>query len=317
MEDFISIGINVVTKEMRAIELLQNNMPKDFAKAAHAISTIKGRLVVSGMGKSGYVGNKISASFASTGTRSFYIHPSEASHGDLGMIDPSDIVLILSNSGETKEIIDIVGYCKEYNIPIIGMTMYANSLLAQSSEYLLNIPKMQEASNVNAPTTSTTMMMVLGDALMIAVHESKGFTEDEYATFHPGGNLGMALTKVGFLMHKGSKIPKVRSDSTMDVAILEMTSKGFGCAAVVNENEKLIGIITDGDLRRNMCHDIIQKTSIEIMTTNPVSISINTKAADALKILNSKKITTLFIEENGILCGIIHIHDLLRIGIQS
>ncbi|MDX1924229.1 MAG: KpsF/GutQ family sugar-phosphate isomerase [Rickettsiaceae bacterium] len=315
MEKFNKVASEVIDKEIEGLMMLQKNMPNDFGKAANAIAAIPGRLIVSGIGKSGYIGQKISASFASTGTRSFYVHPAEASHGDLGMIGEGDIVLLLSNSGQTKELIDIIEYCKKINIPIIGMTMSESSLLANSSTYLLNLPKIQEASSVNAPTTSTTMMIALGDALVVSVHESKGFSRDEFAIFHPGGQLGASLAKVSTIMHAGSKIPIVSPNCKVSDAILEMTSKGFGCTAVI-ENDNVIGIITDGDLRRNMSPTMLSDPAKTIMTPSPILIGQSATAIDALNIMNNHKVTSLFVVDENKLTGIIHIHDLIRLGLK-
>jgi len=316
MTSYTEFALETIKKEISGLEALYSNLPADFEKAANAISQNKGMLVVSGIGKSGYIGQKISASLASTGTRSFYIHPAEASHGDLGMIGDGDVVMLLSNSGETKELLDIISYCKRFSIPIIGITMQADSVLARSSTYLLNIPLFKEASSVNAPTTSSLMMLALGDALTVAIHNMNGFTRDDFAIFHPGGKLGASLLKVSDLMHKGDQVPFVYEADLMDKAILEMTSKGFGCTAVVNENKKILGIITDGDLRRHMGESLISEVAKDIMTHSPIEIAPSLFAAEALAIMSKKNITSLLVSDEDKIVGILHIHDLLRSGVK-
>ena len=316
MESFVKFALDAIRKEIQGLELLFENLPEDFENAAQAISQNKGMLVISGIGKSGYIGQKISATLASTGTRSFYIHPAEASHGDLGMIGEGDIVMLLSNSGETKELLDIIGYCKRFNIPIIAITMNPESLLAKSSTYLLNIPKAREASFLNAPTTSSTMMVALGDALAVAMHSKNGFTKDDYSIFHPGGKIGASLIKVEKLMHSGKDLPHVFEHEQMDKAVLEMTSKGFGCTAVINDNWKILGIITDGDLRRHMKPNFMQDNVKNVMTPNPLEISPNLSAAEALLIMSRNNITSLLVASDHKLEGILHVHDLLRAGVK-
>lgn len=316
MSGYINFAKSTIEKEILGLNTLLTNLPSDFEKAAKAIISNKGRLVVSGIGKSGYIGQKISASLASTGTRSFYIHPAEASHGDLGMISDEDIVMLLSNSGETKELLDIISYCKRFSIPIIGITMQTSSVLAKSSTYLLNIPHAEEASSVNAPTTSSTMMLVLGDALTVAVHSMKGFTKDDYAIFHPGGKLGASLLKVSDLMHKNDQVPQVYVTDLMDKAIIEMTSKGFGCTAVINDKKKIVGIITDGDLRRHMGPNLISLRVDTIMSYSPLTIKPTNFAAEALAIMSKQNITTLLVSEHQTIVGILHVHDLLRSGVK-
>ena len=316
MKTYLDTAKEVLKKEISGLEQLLNNMPEDFEKAAKAILDTKGRLIISGIGKSGYIGQKISASFASTGTRSFYVHPAEASHGDLGMIGDVDIVMLLSNSGETKELLDIITYCKRFSIPIIGITMQTDSILARSSNYLLNIPKVPEASSVNAPTTSSTMMLALGDSLVVAIHEYNGFSNDDFAIFHPGGKLGSSLLKIESLMHKEDEVPFVYENDSMDKAILQMTSRGFGCTAVLDEFNSVVGIITDGDLRRHMGDDLLSMKSSEVMTMSPILIQPDYFAGQALAVMNKNNVTTLLVTKDNKLCGIVHVHDLLRAGVK-
>ena len=310
-----NIALGVITQEIEGLKQLADNLPKDFAKVVDLILNIKGRLIVSGIGKSGYIANKISASIASTGTPSLYVHPAEASHGDLGMISKEDVVLLLSSSGETKELSDIISYCKRFNISLIGMTMKPQSILAQSSNFLLNIPEIAEASAISAPTTSSMMMLALGDALMVSLYESKGFTKEDFKLLHPGGKIGANLLRVKDLMHKGNSVPVVSLDSLMSEVLIAMTSKGFGVAAVVDDNKVIKGIITDGDLRRHMHADIINMSAKDIMTPNPKTIEMHSLAIEALTIMNNKNITSLLVQDNAMLSGIIHIHDLLRMGV--
>jgi arabinose-5-phosphate isomerase len=316
MKNFEKIALDVIENELKGLELLKSSMPADFEAAATAISKMKGRLIVSGIGKSGYIGQKISASFSSTGTRSFYIHPAEASHGDLGMIGDEDIVLLLSNSGETKELLDIISYCKRFSIAIIGITMQTDSVLARSSNYILNIPVAEEASSVNAPTTSSTMMLALGDALVVSVHEHKGFSKEDFAVYHPGGKLGASLLKVSSIMHVGDQVPSVKLATKMSDVLFEMTGKGFGCSAVIDDNNKIIGIVTDGDLRRHMSSSLMDDIVDNVMTKSPITIGIEKFAVEVLAVMNKKNITSLLVENDGELAGIVHVHDLLRAGVK-
>lgn len=305
----------VIEAEAEALSLLAKNIPADFMKLVNRILTFKGRLILSGVGKSGYIARKIAASFASTGTAAFYIHPSEASHGDLGMITENDLVILLSNSGETKEIFDIVNYCKRFSIEIAAMTMKSSSTLAQSAHYLLDIPNLPEASAVDAPTTSALMMLALGDALMVAVYDARGFTKEDFRLFHPGGKIGANLLKVSDLMHKESELPIVQIDTKMPEVLFVMTKSRFGCALVLDSSSNIIGIITDGDLRRHMSDDIIKMNALDIMTSNPKMISPEALASEALGLMNKISITSLPVARSGKLCGIIHIHDILKAGV--
>lgn len=311
----LETGLDVINQEKESLELLAKNMPEDFENVVKLLLDMKGRLIVSGIGKSGYIANKIAASVASTGTHAFYVHPSEASHGDLGMISKDDIVMLLSASGSTKELSDIINYCKRYGIPLIGMTMKEESILAESADYLMNIPKITEASSIAAPTSSALMMLALGDAMMVALYESKGFSKEDFKLLHPGGKIGANLLKVKDLMHIGDTIPQVKETTPMSDVLITMTSKGFGTTAVIDERNHLVGIITDGDLRRHMDENIVILSAKKVMSREPKKISPNLLAIEALKIMNDKAITSLLVEENNRLCGIIHIHDLIRAGV--
>ena len=277
---------------------------------------LKGRLIVSGMGKSGYIAHKIAASFASTGTPAFYVHPAEASHGDLGMISEDDVVLLLSNSGETSELHDMINYAKRFHIPLIALTMNADSTLAEHSDYCLLIPKIKEASPLGAPTTSALLMLAYGDALMVAVSVAKGITKDNYKLYHPGGKIGANLLKVSELMHDGDELPIIAPETRMSDVLITMTQKRFGCAIVADEANKLLGMITDGDLRRHMEDTLVQQKAIDVMTPSPQNISPDKLAIEALSIMNDRKITALIVCDKGTVCGIIHVHDLLRAGVS-
>jgi len=306
----------VIENELEGLKALIEHFPQDFEKVVDLILQNKGRLILSGIGKSGYIANKIAASCASTGTPAIYIHPAEASHGDLGMIHRDDIVMLLSNSGETNEIMDMISYCKRFHIPIIAVTMKTESMLALASDYLLNIPQLEEASALSAPTTSSLLMLALGDALMVSVYEAKGFTKDDYKLLHPGGKIGANLKKVMDLMHSGGALPMVHMDAKMSEVLITMSQKGFGVAAVVDAQDHLQGIITDGDLRRHMNDNIVNMSAVEIMTKGPKATSPSMLAIEALAIMNDNNITSLLVLDDAKLVGIIHIHDILRAGIS-
>lgn len=311
----LQTGLDVINQEKESLEVLSKNIPDDFEKVVKLLLEMKGRFIVSGIGKSGYIANKIAASVASTGTHAFYVHPSEASHGDLGMIGKEDVVMLLSASGGTKELSDMINYCKRYGIPLIGMTMKEESILATSADYLLNIPKVVEASSIAAPTSSAIMMLALGDALMVSLYEAKGFSKEDFKLLHPGGKIGANLLKVKDLMHVGDTLPSVKTSTIMSDVLITMTSKGFGTSAVLDDNDNLIGIITDGDLRRHMDSDLVKLSAKEVMSANPMKAHPNLLAIEALKQMNDKSVTSLLVEENNKLCGIVHIHDLLRAGV--
>lgn len=308
---------NLIKFEAESLLTLASNIPEDFDRLVHKILKLKGRVILSGIGKSGYIARKIAASFASTGTAALYIHPAEASHGDLGMITNEDIVILLSNSGETKEIFDIINYCKRFSIEIAGITMKPKSNLALASNYLLNVPSTPESSLISAPTTSALMMLALGDALMMSVYEARGFTADDFKVFHPGGKIGANLLKVSELMHKGQDLPIVNITSKISEVILTITKYRLGCTAVIDES-KIVGIITDGDLRRHMSNDIVQMEARNIMTHNPRSIEPHKLASEALAVMSnsSSPITSLLVMENNELHGIIHLHDILKAGVE-
>lgn len=287
------------------------------ADAVDLITNAQGRVIVSGIGKSGHVARKIASTLSSTGTPASFVHPSEASHGDLGMITNKDVVLILSNSGESSELRDMLEYAKRFAVKLIAICSRSDSSLAKAADVLLLCPQAQEACSIGlAPTTSTLMQLALGDALAIALLDDKGFSPADFRAFHPGGKLGAQLKHVHNLMHKGGALPLVASGSAVGPAILVMTSKSFGCVGVVDLGGKLIGIVTDGDLRRHMSPQLLQNTVDEIMTHSPKSISPEMLAIEALERLNSAKITSVFVvDENALPVGLVHIHDLLRLGV--
>lgn len=307
----------VLQQEIKGLEALESWLGEDFAAAVELIATTKGRLIVSGMGKSGHVAKKIVATMASTGTPSYFVHPGEASHGDLGMITSDDVVMLLSNSGETSELRDIIAYAARFSIPLIGMVRRKESTLVQQSTVALVLPDIAEVSPTGAPTTSTTMMMALGDALAIALLERRGFTREEFHVFHPGGKLGQAFTRVEGLMHGGDEVPLVKPESPMSEVLLVMTAKRFGVAGVVDDTGVLTGVVSDGDLRRHMQEELLHRTAKDVMSAHPVTVSGHALAQEALAIMNGKSITSLFVtDEAGKPVGILHIHDCLRAGIR-
>lgn len=307
----------VLSEEGDALARMASLLGLAFVKAVRLLVACEGRVIVSGMGKSGHIARKIAATMASTGTPAHFVHPAEASHGDLGMITPQDVVLALSNSGETAELRDLIAYTKRFSIPLISMTRTETSTLAKAADAALVTPYDSEVCPMGlAPTTSTTMMLALGDALAVAALESKGFTASDFHNFHPGGKLGKLLARVGELMHKGEELPLAQETTTMADVLVAMTAKSFGCAVIVDKEGNLAGIITDGDLRRNLqSADLLKRPAAAIMTKAPMTVKPDMLAAEALKILNEKKRTQLFVVENGKPVGLLHIHDLLRAGI--
>lgn len=286
-----------------------------FTETVEKIRNVSGRVIVTGMGKSGHVGTKITATFASTGTPSFFVHPSEAGHGDLGMITRRDIVLALSWSGETTELASVIDFSRRHGVPLIGVSSNAESTLAKAADIAITLPIAREACPHNlAPTTSSLMQLALGDALAIALLESRGFTASDFKAFHPGGKLGAQLTLVKEVMHSGDRLPLTPGDTAMSEALLIMTERSFGCLGITGKGGKLVGIITDGDLRRNMDANLLKQTAQNVMTKDPKTVAPDTLVGVTLEILTSRSITALFVVEDGLPVGIVHIHDLLRIG---
>ena len=297
-------------------DALQNGLGEPFAAAIAAMRGVSGRVIVSGVGKSGHIGSKMAATFASTGTPASFVHPSEANHGDLGMITRHDAIIGLSWSGEAQELGGIISYSRRFSIPLIAITAGAGSALAREADIVLLLPKAEEACPHGlAPTTSSIMQLAIGDALAVALLEERGFTAADFRDFHPGGQLGASLTRVGDIMHTGDKLPLVPSGTSMREAIMQISQKGFGCVGIVHPDGRLAGIITDGDLRRHIDTDLLAMRADEVMTTNPKTIGADALAATALTIVNAASITALMIVEDEKPVGIVHLHDLLRLGV--
>ncbi len=315
-EEDLASARRTVEKEIEALKILENEISDSLSQALDLMQKTQGRVIITGMGKSGHIGRKIAATLASTGTPSFFVHPGEASHGDLGMLTEEDVVIAISNSGETKELSDIILYCKRYGIPLIAITKNPQSALGKAGNIVLKLPDNGEACPLGlAPTSSTTATLVLGDILAIALLERKGFTKTDFRQRHPGGKLGAFLQKVADLMHKGDEIPLIPNTATMQDALLTMTSKMLGCVGIVDNAGHLEGIITDGDLRRCMSADIFAKNAADIMTRNPKTVEGDILVAEALKMMNEKHITQLFVLKDQKPVGILHMHDCLRIGV--
>ncbi|MEO0213578.1 MAG: KpsF/GutQ family sugar-phosphate isomerase [candidate division WOR-3 bacterium] len=318
-EKILEIARRTIDIEIESLFELKKSLNSSFVKSIEILANCKGKVVLIGIGKSGIIARKISSTLSSTGTPSIFLHPAEAIHGDLGMIDKNDVAVIISNSGETEEIINIIPYLKFLNIPIICITGNKNSTLAQKSDVIIDIKIIREACPLNlAPTSSTTATLVLGDAIAITLMELKGFTKEQFAKLHPGGLIGKRLKRVYEIMHTGNKVPIVYEDMSIKDAIIEITSKGFGAVAVLDRNGNLVGIITDGDLRRYIekGNDLNNGTVISAMTRNPKTIKYNETVGDALNLMEKYKITVLLVlDEQNKLIGIIHLHDILREGI--
>lgn len=303
----------VIAREAEALVMLGAALGDSFTAAVDLIMAVKGRVIVSGMGKSGHIGRKIAATFASTGTPAQFVHPGEASHGDLGMIMPGDVVLVLSNSGETSELADIVAHTRRFEIPLIGVASRPGSTLLRAADVAILLPDAPEACETGiVPTTSTTMTLALGDALAIALMEHRSFTPEHFRIFHPGGKLGAKLLKVRDLMH--IDMPLIDADHPMSEALLTISRHGFGVVGVVGPDQALQGIITDGDLRRHM-EGLLSRNAREVMTRNPRTVTPDALAATALAVMNDRKITCLFVKDGPEPLGILHIHDLLRAGV--
>jgi len=309
------IARDVLTIERDALGTLRDALPSDFDAVVALLLKVPGRVIVSGMGKSGHVAAKIAATMASTGSPAQYVHPGEASHGDLGMITAQDAVILISNSGETRELADIIAHTRRFSIPLIGITKRPDSTLGAQSDHLLALPDAPEACAIGmAPTTSTTLTMALGDALAVALMHLRGFERENFLAFHPGGTLGAQLLKVSSVMHSGADLPVVHAGTPMGDTLLEMTAKGFGVAALV-EDGRLIGVITDGDLRRNLAN-LMERTAGEVATRGPRTISPDALLSEALGVMNANKISALFaVDAAGQLRGLVHIHDALRAGV--
>ena len=306
----------VVSQESRALARLSEALTGRFVDATKIFAATQGRIVVSGMGKSGHIANKIASTFASTGAPALFVHPAEASHGDLGMITDADTLLMLSNSGETPELADLLNYAKRFRIPLVAIVGKAPSTLANAVTVALVLPDEPEAGTLGlAPTTSTIMMLALGDALAVALLERKGLTAEDFKLYHPGGKLGRRLVWVADIMHAGDSLPLVRADAAMAEALIVMTAKRLGCVGAIDGEGALVGIVTDGDLRRHMDAGLLQEPVSEIMSVDPVTIHSGALGAEAVHLMNRCQITNIFVVEEKRPVGVVHIHDCLRVGL--
>jgi len=319
-KSFQETARRVIRTEAEALALLEQSLDSAFDRAVDLLLNAKGRVIISGMGKSGHIARKIAATFASTGTPAHFVHPAEASHGDLGMMAQGDVALVLSNSGETPELADLVAYTRRFAIPLIGVASRPDSTLLRQSDVALVLPLADEACGTGVvPTSSTTMTLALGDALAVALMEHRSFTPEHFREFHPGGKLGARLSKVRDLMHSGPALPLVDTDTAMSDTLIEISQKGFGVAGVCDADGALAGIITDGDLRRKM-DGLLSHTAAEVMTANPTTIGPDALAEEAVSIMNQRKITCLFVVDRdagdpAVPLGLLHIHDCLRVGL--
>jgi len=317
---FIASAVRTLETEREGLAALaaaiSDGLGADFVAAVETIRRARGRVIVTGMGKSGHVGRKIAATLASTGTPAFFVHAADASHGDLGMIRSDDVMLALSWSGETEELKDLINYSRRFGISLIAVTVNADSTLGKAADIVMALPEAREACPHNlAPTTSSLMQLALGDALAIALLESRGFTAIDFGVFHPRGSLGAALKFIRDVMHPGAAVPLIAPGTLMSDAIVEMSAKGFGCVAVTDADGKLAGVITDGDLRRHMRVDLLQEPVEKIMTVSPKTVRPDQLVGEALQLLNASKITALIVVDMDRPVGIVHFHDLLRAGV--
>lgn len=316
--DDLKYAVETIDREIETLEILKNNLDGNLSKALDLLQNTKGRVIVTGMGKSGHIARKMAATFASTGTVSFFVHPAEASHGDLGMISDDDVIIAISYSGESKELSDILIYAKRHNIPLIAITRNPQSALGKNSSLVLKLPDNGEACPLGlAPTSSTTATIVLGDVLAVDLMERRGFSATDFRQRHPGGKLGAILCKVSDIMHKGDDVPLLKEDAIMQDALLVMSEKMLGCVGIVDDSGRLSGIITDGDLRRWMSPSIITEKVSTVMTKNPKVIGPDALIVDAVNMMNNtgRGITNLFVIQDGKPVGVIHIHDCLKAGV--
>jgi arabinose-5-phosphate isomerase len=312
----LAAAARVLHQEADALGRLADSLDGQLLKALDILYAVTGRVIVTGMGKSGHIARKIAATLASTGTPAQFVHPAEASHGDLGMVTSHDAVLALSNSGDAPELSDILGYARRWNIPVIGITMRPESALGTAADVTLVLPKTAEAGTIgHVPTTSTTMMLALGDALAVCLVERRGFSLEDFQELHPGGKLGQILVRVGNLMHVGDEVPLIGTEEAMSHALLIMTAKTFGCVGVINTAGELVGIVTDGDLRRHMGPDLVRERVGDVMTKGPVTIRANALAAEAVRVMNERSITSLFVVDGMKPAGIVRLHDCLKAGV--
>ncbi|WP_170365585.1 KpsF/GutQ family sugar-phosphate isomerase [Ruegeria arenilitoris] len=317
-ESFLKVARQVITDEARALDVLADSLDDRFAEAVQLILQATGRIIISGIGKSGHIGHKIAATLASTGTPAYFVHPAEASHGDLGMVSKGDVVLAISNSGEAPELANLLAFTRRFGIPLIGLSSKPESSLMKQADVHLLIPSLGEACGYGmVPSISTTLTLAMGDALAIALMKYRDFKPEDFRAFHPGGKLGAQLSAVRDLMHSGHAVPLVSADTPMSDALIEISQKGFGVVGVTDADGKLAGIITDGDLRRHM-EGLLDNTAAQVMTRNPTTIAPESLAEEAVAIMNARKITSLFVvdpEQPGLAQGLLHIHDCLRVGL--
>lgn len=315
---YLDTARRVISTEARALDQLGDALGDEFDEAVELMLSATGRVIILGMGKSGHIARKIAATLASTGTPAHFVHPAEASHGDLGMMAQGDVALVLSNSGETPELADVIAYTRRFSIPMIGVASRPESTLLKQSDVALVLPRADEACGTGiVPTSSTTMTLALGDALAVALMEHRRFTPEHFREFHPGGKLGAQLSRVRDLMHKGAALPLVAGNTAMPDVLIEISQKGFGVVGVTDDNGALRGIITDGDLRRHM-EGLLDHKADEVMTENPTTIDSEALAEEAVSIMNDRKITCLFVRNGDDAAkplGLLHIHDCLRVGL--
>lgn len=315
----IEVAKQTIEGEIEALKAMEASLDNTLTEALDIMQKTKGRVIITGMGKSGHIARKIAATLASTGTPSFFLHPGEASHGDLGMVTQNDVVLAISNSGESRELSDILVYCRRFNIPLIAMTKNPDSSLGKNSDLVLALPQNKEACPLGlAPTSSTTATLVLGDVLASALMVRKGFTEDDFHIRHPGGKLGSILRHVSDIMHTGEEMPLIKDSAIMQDALLTMSAKMLGCVGILNDKGELVGMITDGDLRRWMSPDLIEEKVSKVMTKNPRTISPDALIAEAVNVMNNtgRGITNLFVIKDKKPVGVLHIHDCLKAGVS-
>jgi arabinose-5-phosphate isomerase len=318
--DMLASALRTLSAERDGLGLLisaiDNGLGEPFAQAVSTLAAMTGRVIVSGMGKSGHIGRKLAATFASTGTAAYYVHPGEASHGDLGMIRDEDVILALSWSGETSELSDLIAYSKRHGVALIAITSSADSTLGRAADVCLALPRAKEACpNGLAPTTSTTMQLALGDALAVALLEHRGFTANDFRTYHPGGKLGALLKQVRDVMHKGERLPLVQVGTMMGDALAIQSEKSLGCVVVADEHGALAGIVTDGDIRRHMANDLLARRVEEVMTKNPLAIPPDMLLGEALETMETRKVSALIVADEGRPVGLVHVLDLLRAGV--
>ena len=319
VDEILTHGRSVIAMEAEGLTSLAASLDGHFASAVEALLKTEGRLVISGLGKSGHVAKKIAATFASTGTPASFVHSAEAAHGDMGMISPRDVLMLLSNSGETAELMPVIEHARVNGIPVIGISSGSESTLIRAATIPLKLPPAQEACPIRmAPTTSTTMMLALGDALAMAVMQMRGFSREDFQKLHPGGSLGLKLMKGSQFMHRGERLPLIPADMPMSEAVMVMTSKSFGIAGIVDADGRLIGVVSDGDLRRHL-HELASALAGEVMNTQPRIIRASMLAEDALRYLNEQKITALFVVEDDDTerkpVGLVHVHDFIHLGL--